>query len=161
MYSQDPAAARVLPEERTSESISHPPDLVAAVALPSQSARLATEHSKRCSWQGSELCKVRDTCSLRVGDDAVSLLWSIPPNRRFRVPYVEATPRIDHDSWDEGAEEAACVAAMSTRAKVVVCGGWRMFSTTLLYEKAYDNRTFLENVLQWLARRDSLRPPSD
>ena len=55
------------------------------------------------------------------------------------------------DSWTEGSEETACVGAVSTRAKVVVCGGWRTFSTTLLHEKKYDNQAFLDNVLRWLA----------
>jgi hypothetical protein len=135
-------------------------DLTPAGSRRRGSIALAQRDTRERALQDLLLARIRrvqtrDTCSLHLGDDAVGLLWSIPPNCRFRVPYVEETPRIDHDSWADGLEEPACVAAVSTRAKVVVCGGWRTLSTTLLHEKAYDNQTFLENVLRWLATRGS------
>jgi hypothetical protein len=135
-------------------------DLTPAGSRRRGSIPLAPRDTRERALQDLLLARVRrvqtrDTCSLRIGDDAVGLLWSIPPNCHFRVPYVDATPRIDHDSWADGLLEAACIVAVSTRAKVVACGGWRTFSTTLLYEKGYDNQSFLENVLRWLATRAS------
>jgi hypothetical protein len=130
-------------------------DLTPAGSRRRGATPLAPRESRRRTLQELLLrdvksVRTRDTCSLQLGEDAVDLLWSIAPNSRFVVPYIEDTPRIDHDKWATRSYEPACVAAASTRARVVVCGGWRTFSTTFLGEEKYDNQGFLTNVLQWL-----------
>jgi hypothetical protein len=90
------------------------------------------------------------TCSLNVRDDAVSLLWSTEPNTRFDVEYfADGTGRVA--GIEESANRTACVMAVSTRAKVIAAGSWRMFSNWFVDSSETSNRALFVNAIRWLA----------
>lgn len=94
--------------------------------------------------------KVVTCCSLRVGEDAVPLLWSSPPNTVFDVTYEGPNdPRIKVYAERPQAGSAPVMAA-SIRGKVVVVGAWKMFINGFIDDPECDNARLYENALSWL-----------
>lgn len=93
--------------------------------------------------------RVLSACLLYVDEDAAVPLYASAAAARIFEPVPLGIGIHIQKYQDRGGGPATLIAA-ARRHKVVVAGGWKLFLDAFIDDPGCDNRSFFENVLDWL-----------